>query len=283
MHWKIGKARITRVIELETLFPLQGLLPDISHATIDKHRQWLTPLFLNDDNQCKLAIQAFVIEVGDLRVLVDTCLGEHESATSMLDTSGTDFLANLAQANYPRESITHVLCTHMHFDHVGWNTMRDGEKWVPTFPNARYLFARNEYEYWRNADEPGYSSTFADAIMPIIEAGLADLVECDHSLGEAIKLVPTPGHSPGHVSVEVHSQGDKALITGDATHHPIQWAEVDEPMMADYDSAQAAASRRFMIEHFAGSTLVIGTHYPAPVAGHLVPCDMGARFIPGKK
>ncbi len=281
MQWMVGEAKITRLVEAWMQIPLGDLLGGLPGSIIDTHRDWLAPHFIDEQNRYKLVFQAFVIEVGALRVVVDTCLGEHDGlAREIPDGLRGDFLESLAAVGYPRQSITHVLCTHMHFDHIGWNTMQVAGKWVPTFPNARYLFARPEFEHWSQAEGSPYTGTFNDAILPVIEAGLADMVECDFRLGDSIELIPTPGHSPGHVSVRIHSANKQALITGDATHHPIQWAELDWPMSADFDSERAAQSRRLLIERYAGNTLIIGTHYPEPVAGFLEVQDVGARFVP---
>ena len=191
-----------------------------------------------------------------------------------------DFLGGLAAAGYPREAIDFVLCTHLHFDHVGWNTLREGERRVPTFPNARYLFARAEWEHWSarptaRPTRPRFDAT----VRPIVDAGLADLVEPDHKLCDSVRLVPTAGHTPGHVSVEIASQGERAFITGDMTHHPVQWAEPGWKMPADVDSRpprpRGAGSRA---RSATTAVLVIGTHYAPPCAGHLVRGERGVWF-----
>jgi glyoxylase-like metal-dependent hydrolase (beta-lactamase superfamily II) len=212
--------------------------------------------------------------------VVDTCVGDHElPGYEGLTAGAVDFLAALADAGFPRESIDSVLCTHLHFDHVGWNTMRDGDGWVPTFPNARYFFARAEWEHWSAAGPSPFASTLDAAVRPILDAGLAELVETDHRLCPEVCLVPTPGHTPGHVSVAIESGGERALITGDASHHPVQWAEPGWELPTDADPAVAAATRRRLAdEHGRAGTLVIGTHYPPPTAGQLVRGERGWWF-----
>ena len=171
-----------------------------------------------------------------------------------------------------------VCCTHLHFDHVGWNTRLESDRWVPTFPNARYLFCRQEYEAF-TAEPSGYALNLDDTVQPVVAAGLADLVEPTHRLTGEVRLVPSPGHSPGHVCVLIESGGERALITGDATHHPVQWAEPDWGMSGDFDGAQGAETRRRLrAEHGGRGTLVIGTHYAAPSAGYVVEADGGWRF-----
>jgi glyoxylase-like metal-dependent hydrolase (beta-lactamase superfamily II) len=130
-------------------------------------------------------------------------------------------------AGFPPESIDLVLCTHLHVDHIGWNTRLQDGRWVPTFPRARYLFARKEWEHWSTRDGDEYGPIIADSVRPVVEAGRADLVEGDHRISEELALEPTPGHTPGHVSLRVSSQGQEAVITGDLMHHPVQCGEPD--------------------------------------------------------
>ncbi len=292
LSWMVGEVGVTRIPEVMAELPLGDLLPEATPAALVPHRGWLEPHFLSPDGRFRLSIHGLLIasraqraegerrprDSGELRILVDTCLGPHRiPGFENLGDGAEDFLAGLAAAGYPRETIDVVLCTHLHFDHVGWNTMREGDRLVPTFPNARYLFARAEWEHWSVAGSEMYTPTFDAAVRPIVEAGLAEFVEPDHKLSDTVRLVPTAGHTPGHVSVEIASQGERALITGDMTHHPVQWAEPDWKMPADVDSAAAAATRRRIATSLADEpVLVIGTHYAPPCAGHLV---RGARGV----
>jgi glyoxylase-like metal-dependent hydrolase (beta-lactamase superfamily II) len=279
LGWRVGDIAVTRVVETEVTLPAEGLLPEATPAALARHRSWLEPHFLDAEGRLVLSIHALLIEAGRRRILVDTCVGEHPVPGFDLFTPSQRFLSDLAEAGFPRESIDTVLCTHLHFDHVGWNTMRDGDRWVPTFPNARYLFARAEWEHWRADLDSVYAPTLRHAVQPILDAGLADLVETDHRVCEGVQLRPSPGHTPGHVCVHLASRGEHAFITGDMTHHPVQWAEVDWRMPADSDSREAAATRRRVIDACAdGSTLVIGTHYAPPCAGYLVRSPQGIRF-----
>ncbi len=197
----------------------------------------------------------------------------------MMSGRHSPFLDNLAAAGFPLESIDVVLCTHLHFDHVGWNTRLVDGRWVPTFPNARYLFGRKEWEHWSTEGPGGYAVTIDDAVRPLIEGGQADLVETDHRVCASVWLEATPGHTPGHVAVRVASGGQEALITGDLTHHPVQWAEPEWCAAPDTDLAQSAATRRRLIsEHGDRETLVIGTHYAPPCAGHIVTIGGATQF-----
>jgi glyoxylase-like metal-dependent hydrolase (beta-lactamase superfamily II) len=177
----------------------------------------------------------------------------------------TPLLTDLADAGFPREEVDTVICTHLHFDHVGWNTMLVDGEWVPTFPNARYLLGRDEWEHWNREGASGYAATIDDAVRPVIDAGLADLVPSDHRVTNEIRLEATPGHTPGHVAVHVESAGQHALITGDLAHHPVQFAEPDWHADPDTDPTQSAATRRRLLEeHSDTDLLVIGTHFAPP-------------------
>jgi len=215
-----------------------------------------------------------IIEAGDRRIMVDTCLGnDKERGIPGWNMRHGPFLEDISAAGYPRESIDTVLCTHLHVDHVGWNTMWVDEKWVPTFPNARYLFGRTEWDHWsqeQNSQARG-EDIIGDSVQPIVDANLADLVDSDHKITDEIWLEPTPGHTPGHVSVRISSQGEDALITGDFMHHPCQMARPNWRSSADYDGEWAENTRNDLLEQYADQpVLVIGTHFATPTAGHIL-------------
>jgi len=165
-----------------------------------------------------------------------------------------------------------VVCTHLHVDHVGWNTMLVDGRWVPTFPNARYLMGRIEYAHWTGQRErDDMTAILADSVAPVWDAGLVDLVETDHRICDEVSLAPTPGHTPGHVSVRIASCGEEALITGDFMHHPCQIARPEWSSTADSDPDAARRTREAMLTGLAGTpTLVIGTHFAGRTAGRIV-------------
>jgi glyoxylase-like metal-dependent hydrolase (beta-lactamase superfamily II) len=171
---------------------------------------------------------------------------------------------------WTRERVDAVVCTHLHVDHVGWNTMRVDGQWVPTFPHARYLIGRREYEHWRGEDEGETQAILGDSVQPIFDAGLADLVELDHRISPEIRLIPSTGHTPGHVCVRIESEGEAAVITGDMSHHPCQMAHPDWSPAFDGDPAAAAVTRGRLFAEWADQpVLVIGTHYATPTAGRV--------------
>jgi len=278
LSWKIGSVTVTRIVESCNPLPPTGLFPQATPEALAAHADWLQPHFMDASGNFLLSIHALVVESQRRRIVVDTCVGEHVMP-GFPGLNNASFLHDLSAAGFPRSSIDLVLCTHLHFDHVGWNVTKVDGRWVPTFPNARYLFARKEWEHWSRQPELGFARTLDDAVRPIVAAGLADLVETDHRLTDEVWLEPTHGHTPGHVSVRISSQGEEALITGDMTHHPVQWAEPDWKMDADSDSAAAAATRRGVIAKYGDRpVLVIGTHYAPPTAGRIVRVGGKTRF-----
>jgi glyoxylase-like metal-dependent hydrolase (beta-lactamase superfamily II) len=272
LTWTIGAVTVTRIVELEAVGGSKFILPQ---ATREATRDipWLTPHFADEEGRLKMSVHALVIETPTRRIIVDTCIGNDKQrempAWSHLQTR---FLEDLEAAGYGRETIDTVLCTHLHVDQVGWNTMLVDGEWRPTFPNARYLMGRREFEYWRDEADAaaGDPMIFADSVKPVWDAGLVELVETDHAVCDGIALVPTLGHTPGHVSVRIVSNGAEALITGDFIHHPCQRAHPEWASAADYDPSASIRTRERMFSGLAStSTLVIGTHFAAPTAGYV--------------
>ena len=281
LSWQVGGVRITRVAELGGQpFPGTFMFPACTPELVQRYG-WLRPHFAHEDGRLFGSIHSFVIESGKRRIIVDTCVGNDKArsiqAWNMLQGP---FLADLAEAGFPAEAIDTVLCTHLHVDHVGWNTRLVEGKWVPTFPNARYLFGRREWEHWtseRALHRDG--EVIGDSVRPIIDAGLAELVDMDHALTPEVRLEPTPGHTPGHVSVRISSRGEQAVITGDLMHHPLQCAEPDLANNFDVDTAAARRTRRaFLARHSNKPVLVLGTHFAPPTGGWVVVSEQAWRF-----
>jgi glyoxylase-like metal-dependent hydrolase (beta-lactamase superfamily II) len=269
-RWQVGGVLVTRIVELETTGGTRFILPDASPEACAA-MAWMQPHFANAAGKLHMSVQALVIDTGSRRIIVDTCIGndkvrEFPSWTHLQ----TPFLADLAAAGYPRETIDTVLCTHLHVDHVGWNTMLVDGRWVPTFPHARYLIGRREWAYWQSNDDEGTRRILADSVRPIFEAGLAHEVDDTIAVCDEVSLEPTPGHTPGHVSIRIRSHGETALISGDFVHHPCQMERMDWGSSADADHDQAVATRQRMFERCAGDdTLFIGTHFATPTAGRV--------------
>jgi glyoxylase-like metal-dependent hydrolase (beta-lactamase superfamily II) len=277
-QWKIGDVRITKVVEHELPVPLNGLLVDVAPEVIARNGH-LVPDFMTADGVSKLSIHALVIDTGERRILVDTCVG-NEREGLVMPPLPSDLPAALAEVGYAVEDIDTVVCTHLHFDHIGWNTRLEDGAWVVTFPNARYLIGRTEWEHWK-ITEGAYSNNHCDTVQPVIDAGAADFVETDHQVCPQVRLTPTPGHTPGHVSVVIESGDQRAFITGDMAHHPIQFSEPEIAAPADSDSPLAARTRRaFLADREADGALVIGTHFGGPTAGQIVKVGDAWRLVP---
>jgi glyoxylase-like metal-dependent hydrolase (beta-lactamase superfamily II) len=228
-----------------------------------------------------ITYQTFVVRTPRHTILVDTCTGEDKGHPPPFDFPGKERWRNeLFALGVSYDKIDYVFCTHLHIDHTGWNTtLRDG-RWVPTFPNAKYVFHKREYAAWeaenaRGANPPG--TVFRDNCLPIVEAGQALLVDDDYALDDTITLTPTPGHSPCHCCVNIFSRGQTAVVTGDMMHHAIQCRELDWSPGVDWDPKEAAVSRRRFLSSVADTnTLLLPIHFPAPTVG-LVMAD-GDRF-----
>lgn len=272
-RWQVGDVTITRVVELEVAGGSRFILPDATREAI-KPIEWLAPHFADTDGRLIMSIHALIVETPDRRIMVDTCLGNDKQRTIPgWHMRQGPFLNDIASAGYPRESIDTVLCTHLHVDHVGWNTMLVDGEWVPTFPNARYLIGQKEWDHWsgEGAAQRRGDDIMGDSVRPVFDAGLVDLVGVDHKIADGIWLEPTPGHTPGHVSVRISSRGEEALITGDCIHHPCQMARPDWASAADSDPNAARETRLALLDRYAdGPVLVIGTHFATPTAGRIV-------------
>jgi glyoxylase-like metal-dependent hydrolase (beta-lactamase superfamily II) len=279
MQWKAGQVKITKVVELETTGSMRFILPLASNEEIQK-LPWLIPHFATEEGRLKMSIHSLIVETPNRRIVVDTGLGNDKEGRGVPTWNNRKgpFLETMAAAGFPPDSIDTVLCTHLHVDHVGWNTKLVDGTWVPTFPNARYVFGRTEYEHWRDHSETEDKiAVFKDSVAPIVAAGRAELIPSDARLTEEITLIPTPGHSPGHMSILINSGGEQALLTGDVAHHPCQMAHLDWSSTADSNPAQSATTRRDLFSPFADTpTLVIGGHFNA---GHIKRDRDAFKFI----
>ena len=282
LSWTIGDVTVSRIVELETVVPYHPKRPMIGEATPEALKQmpWLYPHFVTDEGHLKTSVHALLVAAPGIKLVVDTCIG-NDKPRRMLGGHAlhTRFLEALSAAGWSCDDVDAVLCTHLHVDHVGWNTRLDGDRWVPTFPRARYLIGRTEYEHWRSTATGEDAAVLNDSVQPIFAAGLAELMEMDQRITPEIRLMPTPGHTPGHVSVVIESQGQRALITGDTLHHPCQFGEPTWSTSFDSDKLAAQVMRRELLATLADQpTLIIGTHFASPCAGHLRSAGDSYRF-----
>ncbi|MDL5156196.1 MBL fold metallo-hydrolase [Actinomycetospora termitidis] len=303
--WKLGDIVVSQILEMPVEpGELDGLIEEATPDAVNAI-DWLHPHYANDAGQTLWSLHAFVVETPEARVLVDAGCGNHKNLPLIPNWGGLDnpFLERLAEAGYRPEDIDVVLATHLHLDHVGWNTVLDDGAWRPTFPNARYTYVREEFEYHRGLAE-GESTTsdlshavvyeganpdihvqtrlvFAESIQPCLDAGLVDLVDSDHEVTPGVRYASTPGHTKAHHSVRLESGGEVGVVTGDFIHHPIQLARPAWSSRGDWDRELSARSRTAFLESVVDTpTLVLGTHFSGPAGGHVVPDGEAFRFAP---
>jgi len=232
MKWQVGKITVTRVVELESVGGKEWLLPEATTEAIGR-LEWLRPHFADADGRIRMGVHSLLVETPTRRIIVDTGIGNDKQSRRFPAWNGRKgaFLQDLAAAGCPADTIDTVLCTHLHADHVGWNTKLVGGRWVPTFNRARYLIGRIEFDWAKDDRTPARAAVFDDSIRPIARAGLVDLVDAGHRICDELSLIATPGHSPGHLSVHIRSSGEEALLIGDVAHHPCQMAH--PPLVLD--------------------------------------------------
>ena len=232
-----------------------------------------------------LCVQSYLVRTPHHTILVDSCVGNHKPRPTrpFWDMLSSDrYEKNLAATGIGVGDIDYVMCTHLHVDHVGWNTRLENGRWVPTFPKAKYLFADRELEHWtaKEKEDPANHPWITDSVLPIMHAKRAEVVKSDHRLNELVQFIPTPGHTIDHFSVHVGKSGQDALITGDMIHSPLQARYPELGMRADYDFKLAGASRRKVFERFCdSSTLMCMAHFPSPSVGHISRWGEGFKFV----
>ncbi len=288
--WQLGDTRITRIEELEgPLFDPKQFFPDFAPEIFSKHAGWLYPDHaVLASGRIIASMHSWLIETRHHKILIDTCIGNDKQRMPYRDWHHmqSPWPANLASTGVTPEQIDYVMCTHLHVDHVGWNTKLSEGNWVPTFPNARYIFAKAEYDFWKaERDEPDpdtfrvvNNQTFDDSVLAILH--LADLIEGETELiADFLRIVPAPGHTPGSVAIELQPNSPVAIFTGDICHHPVQ---VYEPQ---WNSAfcelpdQAILTRRQVLERCEShGALMLPAHFGRPYAGYVRSNDAGFGF-----
>ncbi len=271
--FRIGSVQVAKVVDVIEPTSPRFLYVEKRREDFDPYLDWLQPHFLDAEKRLLLSIHTFLIQSKHHTVLIDTCVGNEKQGLAFPQWNGRTgpYLQNLAAAGYAPEAIDYVFCTHMNLDHSGWNTqLRDG-RCVPTFPNAKYLFNRREWEHWKDDPTPEDQAVVQQNILPIIEAGQVEWVDNVWAIDDEVMLLPTPGHTPGHCSVQVRSNGRTAIVTGDMMIHPVQIAEPQWSQLADADKPLAIQTRtQFVDQHCDTDTLILGTHFNTPTAVRIV-------------
>jgi glyoxylase-like metal-dependent hydrolase (beta-lactamase superfamily II) len=267
-RWQIGDVKVTSIMESADHVPWVALFPPETADRAHKY-PWLAPKWVTPEGNLILAVQAFVLEVGDEKIVVDTCVGnDRDRALPQCANLQTAFLTDFKAAGIDPDSITTVLCTHLHFDHCGWNTKLENGRWVPTFPNAQYLFGRKEWDYWQHVlkEKTEDARHIFDSVQPILDAGLAEFVDSNHVITDGIRLEPSHGHTPGHVSLRVSSRGQEAVVTGDVFHCPVQLAEPEICSGACVDKEMSRQTRRDFIARYGDTPVrLFAIHFYEPV------------------
>jgi glyoxylase-like metal-dependent hydrolase (beta-lactamase superfamily II) len=284
--FSVGDMTIHRIVEQEKAFtPVLEFLPGLSKEVLEENRSWMEPAALDPvTGNIVLCFQSYVVKTPHHTVLIDSCIGNDKirpARAAWNKKNDSSYMQALAAAGVTVEDIDFVMCTHLHVDHVGWNTKLENGRWVPTFPNARYLFSQREYEYWANENEKNPIECIVDSVLPIVAAKKANLVRNDHALGDHFRLIPTPGHTIDHFAVALGRGGRDAVITGDLIHSPLQARYPELSMRVDYDAKQAATTRRnFLASYCDTSTLCCTAHFPSPSVGHIKRWGEGFRCEP---
>jgi glyoxylase-like metal-dependent hydrolase (beta-lactamase superfamily II) len=274
---QVGNTVIHRIVEQEApFFPAFQFFPTLSKELYEENRGWLQPVFFDASDRVNLCIQSYLVQTPHHNILIDSCVGNHKPRPTrpFWNLMNSDrFEKGLKATGVGIGDIDFVMCTHLHTDHVGWNTKLENGRWVPTFPKARYVFADRELAYWtkRQQDDPAACPWVEDSVLPIVAAKRADVVKSAHAFDDLVTLIPTPGHTIDHYSVQVGKAGADAIITGDMIHSPLQARYPELGMLADYDSKQAGVTRRELFGRVCdSSTLMCTAHFPSPSTGRVV-------------
>ena len=281
----IGDVTVSKVIELDRSdTPVGFMLPTSTPERIAAQRDWLGPELVDPvTGNHKATIHSFIVRTPWHTVVIDTCVGNDKPRHGVEPwhmRKGT-YLQDLATAGVKPDDVDLVVCTHLHVDHVGWNTRLEGGRWVPTFPRATYIFARDEFEFWKQESVTGREEfgLIDDSVMPVVEAGKALLVASDHVIDDRLQFEPSPGHTPGHVNVRLRTKAGEAVFTGDMMHRPIQVAETDWNSRFCSDGALASKTRRAFVEKHADADItILAAHFPVP--GRIVAPGGRVRFKP---
>jgi glyoxylase-like metal-dependent hydrolase (beta-lactamase superfamily II) len=286
--WTIGDVKVSRIVELwDFQDDIRMTIPDATEEEVIA-LEWLHPHYATPDGRQRINFQGFVVQTPTNIIVVDSCIGAgRQRDFDVFCDLPEGFLEDLATLGIAREDVDTVMCTHLHFDHVGWNTYKDpatGE-YRPTFPKARYLFGAKEYAAWQEVlrhDGVHTDTHLVECVDPIVALGLADFIEVDHQICAELRCEPSHGHTPGHVHVRIDSGGESGIITGDLMHHPMQCAMPHRDATFDMDKDGGRASRVGFVDKYKDSgTVIIGAHFFEPTAGHIETGADGATWFRG--
>jgi glyoxylase-like metal-dependent hydrolase (beta-lactamase superfamily II) len=275
LTFTVGDLTIHRIIEQETTFlSALDLFPSLTPDLLAESRDWMRQAGAIDaEDMLVLCFQSYVVRTPHHTILIDSCIGNDKPRPVRpkwnMKTDDT-YMRALGAANLSVEDIDFVMCTHLHVDHVGWNTKMEGGRWVPTFPNARYIFGQTEFDYWTEQHAKAAVPAFGDSVLPVVEAKRAEVVRDDFAVGDHLRILPTPGHTPGHVAFALGRAKDDAVFSGDLMHSPLQTHHPDLSPRFDVDPQLAAKTRRAFLERYCDTdTLCCTAHFPSPSTGKI--------------
>jgi len=288
-RFRIGRLEVSRIEEKVHYFDADEFYPDIKRQVVQEHASWLAPFFDIPGHRMPCVFQSFVVQHESLTIVIDTCFGNDKERPDFLlgHQLQTPFLERLQAAGCDPADVDLVLCTHMHVDHVGWNTRLANGRWVPTFPNAKYVFSEEEYaQYGPENIRPGsprpFRCAYQDSVLPVIEAGQAVMVSGEHQVNEILTLLPSPGHTPGHVTIRAADGDQSGLFLGDVMHNPVQMADPDLNSAYCEIPHLARESRRQLLERAVDThALLVPGHFLAPHVGRVARDRDRYRFIAG--
>lgn len=275
VHHEVGDVQITRIEEQcgPSLAP-EVLLPDWDGSFLEEHRSWLIPdCYSEKEGKFISSRHSWLVRTAHHTILIDTCAGNNKERPGYprFHHLQTPYLDRLRATGVAPEDVDFVLCTHLHVDHCGWNTQLIDGRWTPTFPKARYVFSRTEHDLWSTGTltpDDFDDGQLADSVLPVVEAGLADMIDGAWQLGDELTIRPAPGHSPGHCAIHLLSHNRHALFSGDTMHQPVQVYRPEWNSRFCEDADLARRTRRLLLEHSAEKrALVLPAHFGGSHAG----------------
>lgn len=294
----LGHFEITKIVEsVGPAFELNFLLPDANPEQVGQHESWLLPNYVDKASGILIAsFHSYLVKTPHHNILIDACVGNDKERPGFpeMHKLKSDYVAQLASTGLNPSDIDFVMCTHMHPDHVGWNTQLENGQWIPTFPKARYLFGQTEFDAWKQYHEEiagtendpipapvstvlGYS--FNDSVLPVIEAQQAVMIDDGHEIESGMMVRTAPGHSPGNFVVDVESNGRHALFSGDVMHHPLQIVFPEWSSGFCADPSLAAQTRLQVLEQISDTnTILMPAHFPSPTWGTVHSTNRGFEF-----
>ncbi len=284
---RIGDFEVHRLTEFEGPFIAPEIFfPDFDADVLRAHPDMAGPRLIDPaTGKLVFSFHCFIVKTGRHTILIDSCLGNDKERPTrpQFHRLRTPFLTDLANAGVSVEDVDYVMCTHLHWDHVGWNTRLENGRWVPTFPNARYVMARREFDHWQGVHQQGedtpHRRAFEDSVLPVVRTGQSVLVDDDYAFEDGLWFESAPGHTPGNVVIHARSRDDGAVFLGDVLHHQLQLAKPEWSTVACSDRELSRKTRTRLVEEYAErGTRLLPAHFPAPTVGRIVRHGSAYRY-----